>query len=121
MSVLPAFCNIVVSAIFDHCAAASCASLDFVVNHGLPTRSSEVSGVLSIPSTTGVAAVQMVNVSVVSGLPVDLVLGLDWLHLVHASSPDAVVHLSSGPLNVQQCVSIATHGYAQDNVAPLAT
>jgi hypothetical protein len=48
----------------------------------------------------------MNNVPVVSSLASDLVLGLDWLHFVRESASDLIVHLISGPLDVQHALPL---------------
>ncbi|KAJ7156566.1 hypothetical protein C8R43DRAFT_1125760 [Mycena crocata] len=105
MSSLATFCNIPASTGFDGCAACSRVSLDWVINTGLRTRASAVSGLLVLPSTAGVISLVLNNVPVAASLAHDLVLGLDWVHLDRDSVPDLVVHLSCGPLNLRSLPS----------------
>ncbi|KAJ6578257.1 hypothetical protein B0H19DRAFT_1062776 [Mycena capillaripes] len=95
------FCNTPILTGFDGHAARSCVSLDWVINSGLPTRASQLSGPLTLPCDAGVISMLFLNVPVTASLPHDLVLGLDWLHYVQNSAPPLVVHLSSGSLDLR--------------------
>ncbi|KAJ7653801.1 hypothetical protein B0H17DRAFT_1146959 [Mycena rosella] len=65
-------------------------SLDWILNSGIHTVGSIASGILTLPCVNGVFSVQM-NLSVVSGLPSDLVLGREWLQYCQESvSPKPV-------------------------------
>ncbi|KAF7371736.1 hypothetical protein MVEN_00030100 [Mycena venus] len=96
MSSLATFCDVAISTGFDGCAASSSVSLDCVINSGLRTCSSQLSGRLTLPCDAGVISMCLNNVPVTASLASDLVLGLDWLHLVQNSAPNLVVHLSCG-------------------------
>ncbi|KAF7364201.1 hypothetical protein MSAN_01079400 [Mycena sanguinolenta] len=104
MSSPATFCNVPVSTEFDGCAACSYASLEWVINSGLRTRDSQVSGSLALPCNVGVISMYLNNVPVAASLASDLVLGLDWFDFVRNSvSGDAVVvHLTGGPLQLRQ-------------------
>ncbi|KAJ6550252.1 hypothetical protein B0H19DRAFT_1074114 [Mycena capillaripes] len=95
------FCDTPIFTGFDDHAARSCVSLDWVINSGLPTRASQLSGPLTLPCDAGVISMLFLDVPVTASLPCDLVLGLDWLHHVQNSAPQLVVHLSSGSLDLQ--------------------
>ncbi|KAJ6587372.1 hypothetical protein B0H10DRAFT_1961436 [Mycena sp. CBHHK59/15] len=101
---MPSFatsCDTPVSTGFDGRAARSCVSLDWVINSGLPTRGSQLSGPVTLPCNTGVISLLLLDVPVTVSLPSDLVLGLDWLHLVRDSAHQVVVHLSCGSLDLR--------------------
>ncbi|KAJ7925510.1 hypothetical protein B0H13DRAFT_1975078 [Mycena leptocephala] len=78
------FCDAVVSTQFDSHATSSHVSLDWVINSGVPTRGSQLSGRLTLPCNTGGISILLSDVTVVASLPCDL---------------QVVVHLSSGPLD----------------------
>ncbi|KAJ7776500.1 hypothetical protein DFH07DRAFT_980644 [Mycena maculata] len=90
------FCNVPVSTRFDGQALRSCVSLDWVINSGLHTRTSQLSGLLTLPCHAAVISMCLTGVPVTASLTSDLVLGLDWLHSVQNSDPELVVHLSCG-------------------------
>ncbi|KAF7372374.1 hypothetical protein MVEN_00097700 [Mycena venus] len=96
MASLATFCDVAISTGFDGRAASSSVSLDWVINSGLRTRSSQLSGRLTLPCDAGVISMCLNNVPVTASLASDLVLGLDWLHFVQNSAPNLVVHLSCG-------------------------
>jgi hypothetical protein len=93
------FCDAVVSTRFDGRATSSRVSLDWVINSGVPTRGSRISGRLALPCDTGGISILLSDVTVATSLPCDLVLGLDWVQLMRKSAQRVVVHLSSGPLD----------------------
>jgi hypothetical protein len=95
-SSLATFCNAPISIGFDSNAATCRVSLDWVINSGLPTHNSQVSGLLTLPCDIGVMSMVFDNVPVMASLASDLVLSLNWLNLVRASAPNLVVHLGSG-------------------------
>jgi hypothetical protein len=99
MSSPATFCDAVVSTQFDSHATSSHVSLDWVINSGVPTRGSRLSGRLTLPCNTGGISILLSDVTVVASLPCDLVLGLDWVPLMRKSAQRVVVHLSSGPLD----------------------
>ncbi|KAF8153577.1 hypothetical protein K438DRAFT_1987542 [Mycena galopus ATCC 62051] len=68
------------------------------MNSGLRTYNSRVSGLLTLPSNTGVLSTALTNVSVTSSLPSDIVLGLDWFEFVRSSASDSDIQLA-GNLN----------------------
>ncbi|KAJ7656061.1 hypothetical protein DFH06DRAFT_1200053 [Mycena polygramma] len=76
-------------------------SLDWVINSGIPTLGSCLSGLLKLPCNTGVISIFLPNVPVAASLTCDLVLGLDWVQLVCKSAQDVVVHLNSGSLDLR--------------------
>ncbi|KAJ7027657.1 hypothetical protein C8F04DRAFT_1121901 [Mycena alexandri] len=98
MSSAATFCDAVVSTQFDSHATSSHVSLDWVLNSGVPTCGSRLSGRLTLPCNTGGISILLSDVTVVASLPCDLVLGLDWVQLMRKSAQRVVVHLSSGPL-----------------------
>ncbi|KAJ7503892.1 hypothetical protein B0H11DRAFT_2273676 [Mycena galericulata] len=103
MSSLASFCNVPVSARFDAHSATCCVSLDWVVNSGLRTHNSRISGPLTLPCNVGVMSMILNDVPVTVSLAPDLVLGLNWLNFVRSSAPDLVLHLGSGlSLDVQR-------------------
>ncbi|KAF7362918.1 hypothetical protein MVEN_00146600 [Mycena venus] len=96
MSSLATFCDVPVSTGFEGHFATCRVSLEWVVNYGLPTHNSQVSGLLTLPCDAGVVSMFLNNVPVAASLASDLVLGLDWFNFVRSSAPELVVHLSSG-------------------------
>ena len=96
MPSLATFCNVAISTGFNGHATSSSVSLDWVINSGLRTRASQLSGLLTLPCDGGVISMCLNNVPVAASLASDLVLGLDWLHFVHNSAPELVVHQRSG-------------------------
>ncbi|KAJ7035201.1 hypothetical protein C8F04DRAFT_1099386 [Mycena alexandri] len=99
MSSAATFCDAVVSTQFDSHATSSHVSLDWVLNSGVPTCSSRLSGRLTLPCNTGEISILLSDVAVVATLPCDLVLGLDCVQLMCKSAQRVVVHLSSSPLD----------------------
>ncbi|KAJ7241206.1 hypothetical protein B0H12DRAFT_1133852 [Mycena haematopus] len=95
MSSLATFCNVPVSTGFDGLAATSRVSLDWVMNSGLHTHSSQASGLLTLPCDLGVISMYLNDIPVTASLASDVVLGLDWLNFVRSSAPELIVHLSS--------------------------
>ncbi|KAJ7678570.1 hypothetical protein B0H14DRAFT_3064115 [Mycena olivaceomarginata] len=75
-------------------------SLDWVINSGLCTHNSQVSGVLTLPCDVGVISMALNNLPVTASLPSDLLLGLDWFNYAQFSAP-RVVHLDSGSLDLR--------------------
>ncbi|KAJ7891500.1 hypothetical protein B0H13DRAFT_1887131 [Mycena leptocephala] len=53
------------------------------------------------PCSLGAVSVHVGDLSVAASLPSDLVLGLDWLRVVHTFNSSLVIHLSSGPLALE--------------------
>ncbi|KAJ6518394.1 hypothetical protein DFH09DRAFT_1373480 [Mycena vulgaris] len=102
MSSLATFCDVPVSAVFNGNAATSHVSLDWVMDFGLRSRNSQVSGRLTLPCDIGVISLDMNNVPVAASLPSNLVLGLDWLQFVRSAASETTVHLSSGPLDIRR-------------------
>lgn len=90
-----------ISAGFDAHAATSSVSLDWVINSGLRTHNSQVSGVLTLPCDVGVISMALNNLPVTASLPSDLLLGLDWFNYAQFSAP-RVVHLDSGSLDLRR-------------------
>ncbi|KAF7372959.1 hypothetical protein MSAN_00503100 [Mycena sanguinolenta] len=102
MSPLATFCNVAVSAVFEGHVARSSVSLDWIMASGIRTLNCHVSGSLTLPSHVGVVSVCMNDVPLAASLPSDLVLGLDWLQLVHSSlGSEIILHLASGPLDLR--------------------
>ncbi|KAJ7605502.1 hypothetical protein DFH06DRAFT_1252685 [Mycena polygramma] len=115
------FCDIPISTRFDCTAASSGVSLDWVINSGIPTLGSCLSGLLKLPCNTGVISLYLPNVPVVASLPCDLVLGLDWVQLVRKSAQDVVVHLNSGSLDLRALRSaIQSSSVASPPPAPVS-
>ncbi|KAJ6478436.1 hypothetical protein DFH09DRAFT_1108336 [Mycena vulgaris] len=102
MSSLATFCDVPVSAVFNGNAATSHVSLDWVMDFGLRSRNSQVSGRLTLPCDIGVISLDMNNLPVAASLPSNLVLGLDWLQFVRSAASETTVHLSSGPLDIRR-------------------
>ncbi|KAF7349865.1 hypothetical protein MVEN_01287000 [Mycena venus] len=98
MSSAATFCDMPISAIFDGNATSSSISLDWVMNSGLRTANSRVSGRLTLPSDTGNICMSMDNLPVDASPLSDLVLGMDWFCFARNSAPGLVVRLASGPL-----------------------
>jgi hypothetical protein len=98
MSAVSTFCNVAVSTVFDVHAARSSV---WVINSGLRTRASKLSGLLMLPCDAGLISMCLNDVPVPASLASDLVLGLDWLH----SAPELVVHLSDGSLDLRKFLS----------------
>ncbi|KAJ7836535.1 hypothetical protein B0H14DRAFT_2793711, partial [Mycena olivaceomarginata] len=73
-------------------------SLDWVINSGLCTHNSQVSGVPH--ASVGVISMALNNLPVTASLPSDLLLGLDWFNYAQFSAP-RVVHLDSGSLDLR--------------------
>ncbi|KAF7361356.1 hypothetical protein MSAN_01168300 [Mycena sanguinolenta] len=105
MSTLSTLCDVAVSAVFDRNAAGSSVSLDWVLNSGIRTHNSRVSGLLTLPTNLGVLSVSVNGVLVAPSLPSDLVLGLDWFSFVCETTSDTIVHLASGPLELSPCTT----------------
>ncbi|KAJ7065989.1 hypothetical protein B0H15DRAFT_807609 [Mycena belliarum] len=102
------FCGEPVSTGFNGCAVKSCVSLDWVINLGLSTRGSQISGPLILPCNAGTISISLLNVPVTASLPAyDLVLGLDWLNLVPNLGKQVVVHLSCGSVDLQSLASVS--------------
>ncbi|KAK6972005.1 hypothetical protein R3P38DRAFT_3487146 [Favolaschia claudopus] len=118
MSSSASFCDAPVSVHFDPESTHSRISLDWVINHGLRTRNSQVSGSLSLLSNRGVISGDFSNVSVASSLNYDLVLGLDWARSTNNFPPGIVWHLANGPVDLSQCRSSAV-SYAAGTHAPM--
>ncbi|KAF7354502.1 hypothetical protein MVEN_01139500 [Mycena venus] len=101
MSTTATFSNVAVSTAFNGDAATSCISLAWILNAGLRTSNSRVSGLVNLPCEDGVISMTM-DIPVVASLSHDLVLGMDWFQFVRAAAPQIIVHLSSGSLDVRQ-------------------
>jgi hypothetical protein len=103
MSSPATLCNVPVSTRFDGQAPSSSVSLDCVINSGLRTRASQLSGLLTLPCHVGVISMCLNDVPVAASLTSDLVLGLDWLRFVQNAAPELVVYLScGGPLDLRK-------------------
>jgi hypothetical protein len=89
------------------------------MNAGLRTRHSRASGLLTLPSSSGVISVSIQDVPVVASLPSDLMLGVDWFQFLCGSDSgsEVIVYLSSGPLELRQRLVPLT----QETEAPLPT
>ncbi|KAJ7934134.1 hypothetical protein B0H13DRAFT_2306153 [Mycena leptocephala] len=98
MSSPATFCGVPVSTGFDSRAPSSSVSLDWVMNSGLRTHASQVSGLLTLPCNAGVVSMSLCNIPVAASLTADLIPDLDWSNFVRNSAPDLVVHLSRRPL-----------------------
>ena len=109
MSSLATFCDVPVSTSFDARAYRSCVSLDWVLNSGLRTRASQLSGPLTLACDMGIMSMHLHDVAVTASLPCDLMLGLDWLHVVRTSAQQPVVHLGSGSLDLRTIGSMLRH------------
>ncbi|KAJ7032216.1 hypothetical protein C8F04DRAFT_1396799, partial [Mycena alexandri] len=96
MSSLPTFCAMAVSTAFDAQNASSSVSLDWVLNSGIRTHNSQVSGVLVLPSNVGAISMALKNIPVVGSLASDLLLGLDWFNFVMSNAHEFVVYLDNG-------------------------
>ncbi|KAJ6553027.1 hypothetical protein B0H19DRAFT_1122096 [Mycena capillaripes] len=96
MSSLTTFWNLPISAGFEDHATTSRVSLDWVINSGLPTHSSQVSGVLTLSSNIGVISMLLNNIPVASSLTSDLLLGLAWFNFATSLAPELVVYQVSG-------------------------
>ncbi|KAK7046187.1 hypothetical protein R3P38DRAFT_3420690 [Favolaschia claudopus] len=118
MSSSASFCDAPISVHFDCQSTHSRVSLDWVINHGLRTRDSQVSGSLSLLSNCGMISGDFSNVSVASSLNYDLVLGLDWAQSTNNFPPGIVWHLSNGPVDLSQFRSPAV-SYAAGAYAPM--
>lgn len=102
MSYLATFCDVPVATTFNGNATSSSVSLDWIINSGLRTRSSQVSGLLMLPCDVGVISMRLNNIPVTASLASDLVLGLDWFKCVQDSAPELTMHLShGGPLDLR--------------------
>ncbi|KAK6991982.1 hypothetical protein R3P38DRAFT_3437831, partial [Favolaschia claudopus] len=112
------FCGAAVSVHFDSQSTHSRVSLDWVINHGLRTRDSQVSGSLSLPSNCGVISGNFSNVSVASSLNYDLVLGLDWAQSTNNFPSGIVWHMSNGAVDLSQFRSPAV-SYAAGTHTPM--
>ncbi|KAK7035588.1 hypothetical protein R3P38DRAFT_2517739, partial [Favolaschia claudopus] len=100
----PTLCGLPISVTFDTTASKSSVSLDWVMQYGLRTQGSLLSGPLFLASTLELSLpIPLSDVHVVSSLSCDLVLGLDWFRSVSSFPPDTVFHLSSGPLLCINC------------------
>ncbi|KAJ6476588.1 hypothetical protein DFH09DRAFT_1379541 [Mycena vulgaris] len=119
MSSLTTFCNVPVSTGFDGRAPSSYVSLDWVINSGLRTRASQLSGSLTLPCDAGSISIRLHDVTVTNSLPYDLILGLDWLHLVRNSAPQPIVHLASGSLDLRTIGSMFVQSSSMATVADL--
>ncbi|KAJ7903008.1 hypothetical protein B0H13DRAFT_2335358 [Mycena leptocephala] len=120
MSSPATFCNVPVSTGFDDRAPRSSVSLDWVLNSGLRTHASQLSGHLTLPCVAGSISICLHDVAVTASLPCDLILGLDWLHLVRNSATQSVVHLGSGSLDLRTMGSLFVQpsSIASSPVAP---
>ncbi|KAJ6612624.1 hypothetical protein B0H10DRAFT_2436897, partial [Mycena sp. CBHHK59/15] len=92
------FSNIPLSTSFEPALERSTVSLDWVLNSGLSTSDSLLSGRLCIPyrDTSDSLCSLRVHLHVSASLPFDLVLGRDWFHLCCTSFSTASFYLSSG-------------------------
>ncbi|KAJ7504701.1 hypothetical protein B0H11DRAFT_2273269 [Mycena galericulata] len=120
MSSPTTFCNVPVSTGFDGRAPRSYVSLDWVINFGLRTRASQLSGPLTLPCDAGSISICLHDVAVTASLPYDLILGLDWLHLVWNSAPQPVVHLASGSLDLRTIGSMFAQSSSMATITALS-
>ncbi|KAJ7602751.1 hypothetical protein DFH06DRAFT_1311379 [Mycena polygramma] len=119
MSSCATFCDKPISTRFDGSAASSCVSLDWVLDSGIPTRGSCLSGLLKLPSNAGVISIFLPYVPVAASLPCDLVLGLDWVQLVRKLAQDVVVHLNSGSLDFRTLDSAVAQSSSTASPTPV--
>lgn len=116
------FCDVPIVVRFNHRSPHSWVSLDWVINHGLRTRNSQVSGLISLPSNLGIFAMNLQNVSVASSLDCDLELGLDWAESIRGFPQDIVWCLSDSMLDMGQLRSaLGSYGvsYTCDSLSVL--
>ncbi|KAJ7659638.1 hypothetical protein DFH06DRAFT_1297222 [Mycena polygramma] len=118
MSSSATFCGTPISTRFDD-SAASCVSLDWVLDSGIPTRGSCLSGLLKLSSNAGAISIFLPNVPVAASLPCDLVLGLDWVQLVRKLAQDVVVHLNSGSLDFRRPDSAVAQSSSTASLTPV--
>ncbi|KAJ7243526.1 hypothetical protein C8J57DRAFT_1525632 [Mycena rebaudengoi] len=87
------FRNLSLSTSFNRNKEQSELSLDWVLASGIPATHSRTHGILSIPCTAGFSSIYL-ELSIVSSLPFDLVLGRDWLQYCWELAFDTVMQLS---------------------------
>ncbi|KAJ7702059.1 hypothetical protein B0H14DRAFT_3903980 [Mycena olivaceomarginata] len=89
------------STMFDANEETSRLSLDWVLQTGIKTTHAGASGILTIPGVQHCSTFSMqILLPVSSSLPVDLVLGRDWMRYCQANFPAARLNLSSGSFNL---------------------
>ncbi|KAJ6470950.1 hypothetical protein C8R45DRAFT_1014956 [Mycena sanguinolenta] len=95
-----------VSVAFDPNVLDCSISLDWVMNSGLRSFNSRISGLLSLPCSSGVLSMQLHDVPVAATPICELVLGSDWFERACGAAcrdvddVDVVAFLDSGPLNL---------------------
>ncbi|KAK6987597.1 hypothetical protein R3P38DRAFT_2409898, partial [Favolaschia claudopus] len=90
------FCALSVSVSLDITSTTSCVSLDWVINAGLSTRHSKISGPLVVDCEEGRVSVSLHSAPVAASLPSDIVLGSDWLRLLQDKCPRLVSAITMG-------------------------
>ncbi|KAJ6563165.1 hypothetical protein B0H10DRAFT_2239630 [Mycena sp. CBHHK59/15] len=115
------FSNIPLSTSFEPALERSTVSLDWVLNSGLSTSDSLLSGRLCIPyrDTSDSLCSLRVHLHVSASLPFDLVLGRDWFHLCCTSFSTASFYLSSGVVDFSSLPNVPPA--PQPSTAPAAT
>jgi hypothetical protein len=89
------------STIFDANEESSRLSLDWVLRTGIKTTHASVSAILTIPGVEPCSTFStQIVLPVSSSLPVDLVLGRDWMHYCQENFPAASFNLSSGVIQL---------------------
>ncbi|KAJ6467328.1 hypothetical protein C8R45DRAFT_1019747 [Mycena sanguinolenta] len=95
-----------VSVAFDPNVLGCSISLDWVMNTGLRSLNSRVSGLLSLRCSSGVLSMQLYAVAVAATPISELVLGSNWFELACGAASrdvdDVVAFLDSGPLNLSR-------------------
>ncbi|KAJ7310996.1 hypothetical protein DFH08DRAFT_974152 [Mycena albidolilacea] len=90
------------STIFDANEESSRLSLDWVLRTGIKTTHASVSAILTIPGVEPCSTFStQIVLPVSSSLPVDLVLGQDWMHYCQENFPAASFNLSSGVIQLE--------------------
>ncbi|KAJ6555901.1 hypothetical protein B0H19DRAFT_1262034 [Mycena capillaripes] len=93
------FCNVPLSTSYNPQLESSVLSLDWVLSSGIPTSSSVVSGLFSVPCCDGLIRSMNVRLAVTASLPFDLVLGHDWMLYCRNSFPSIRFALTSGSIH----------------------
>ncbi|KAK6968863.1 hypothetical protein R3P38DRAFT_2567314 [Favolaschia claudopus] len=91
------FCALSVSVSLDTKLTASRVSLVWVINSGLSTCDSKISGPLVVETEEGRVSVSLHSVPVAASLPSDIVLGSDWLRLLQDKCPRLVSAILGSP------------------------
>jgi hypothetical protein len=93
--------NLPLSTMFDANEKTSRLSLDWVLRTGIKTTHAGASGILTIPGVEHCSTFSLqILLPVSSSLPVDLVLGRDWMRYCQANFPAACLTLSSGVIQL---------------------